>query len=37
VLSKSDLARLEEVVPPGAVAGERYNPHLMSHLDSERA
>jgi len=35
-LSKSDLERLEEVVPPGAVAGERYNPHLMSHLDSER-
>jgi aryl-alcohol dehydrogenase-like predicted oxidoreductase len=35
--SKSDLARLEEAVPAGAAAGERYNPHLMAHLDSERA
>jgi aryl-alcohol dehydrogenase-like predicted oxidoreductase len=36
-LSKTDLERIERAVPPGAIAGERYNPLLMSHLDSERA
>jgi aryl-alcohol dehydrogenase-like predicted oxidoreductase len=36
VLTPTDLARLEEVCPPDTVAGERYNPLLMSHLDSER-
>jgi pyridoxine 4-dehydrogenase len=37
VLSKADLARLAEAMPPDAVAGERYNAHQMAHLDSERA
>lgn len=35
-LSKEDLVRLEAAVPPGAVAGTRYDPHQMSVLDSER-
>jgi aryl-alcohol dehydrogenase-like predicted oxidoreductase len=37
VLSADDLARLEAAVPPGAVAGTRYNQHQMAHLDSEKA
>jgi hypothetical protein len=36
-LSAGDIARVEAAVPPGAVAGLRYAPHLMEHLDSERA
>jgi aryl-alcohol dehydrogenase-like predicted oxidoreductase len=36
-LSAGDIARIEAAVPPGAVAGERYSPVLMEHLDSERA
>jgi aryl-alcohol dehydrogenase-like predicted oxidoreductase len=35
VLSPADLARLEAAVPPGAAAGERYDPAQMAHLDSE--
>jgi aryl-alcohol dehydrogenase-like predicted oxidoreductase len=35
VLSPADLARLEAAVPPGAAAGERYDPAQMTHLDSE--
>ena len=31
------VIRLERAVPLGAVAGERYAPHQMTMLDSERA
>ncbi|HEY8267526.1 MAG TPA: aldo/keto reductase [Xanthobacteraceae bacterium] len=34
-LSPQDLARIEQAVSSGSVAGERYAPQLMSHLDSE--
>jgi aryl-alcohol dehydrogenase-like predicted oxidoreductase len=35
-LTPEDLARIEEAVPPGAAAGDRYNAHAMAQLDSER-
>jgi aryl-alcohol dehydrogenase-like predicted oxidoreductase len=35
-LTPTEVAELEQVVPPGAVAGERYNPQQMALLDSER-
>jgi len=35
-LTESDLSRIEAAVPADAVAGERYAPALMAHLDSER-
>jgi aryl-alcohol dehydrogenase-like predicted oxidoreductase len=35
-LTAEDLAQIEAAVPPGAAAGERYNPYLMKTLDSER-
>ena len=35
-LSAEDLASIERAVPPGAVAGERYDPRQMAVLDSER-
>ncbi|GLZ29846.1 aldo/keto reductase [Lentzea sp. NBRC 105346] len=35
-LTDNDLSRIEQVVPRGAVAGERYAPEQMAHLDSER-
>ncbi|MEN3307569.1 MAG: hypothetical protein V7603_3771 [Micromonosporaceae bacterium] len=35
-LSATDLARIEEAVPEGAAAGERYAPAQLVHLDSER-
>ena len=35
-LSAADMARIEQAVPAGAVAGERYNTHQMAMLDSER-
>lgn len=35
-LSPADIARLEEAVPDGAVAGTRYDEHQMRILDSER-
>jgi len=35
-LSPADLARIEEAVPPSAVAGTRYDAHQMKILDSER-
>ncbi len=35
-LSPADLARIEEAIPPSAVAGTRYDPHQMRILDSER-
>jgi aryl-alcohol dehydrogenase-like predicted oxidoreductase len=31
-----ELQRMEEAVPPGAAAGERYDKHGMASLDSER-
>lgn len=36
VLTTDDLARIERTVPPGAAAGDRYDPAQMAHLDSER-
>ncbi|MBE2195574.1 MAG: aldo/keto reductase [Anaerolinea sp.] len=35
-LTADDLAHLEQAVPLGAAAGERYNMHGMAALDSER-
>ncbi len=35
-LSTEDLARIEQAVPTEAVAGTRYDPRLMTMLDSER-
>jgi len=35
-LSPDDLARLEAALPAGQVAGDRYDPHAMASLDSER-
>jgi aryl-alcohol dehydrogenase-like predicted oxidoreductase len=35
-LSPADLAHIESVVPPGAVAGARYEARQMAMLDSER-
>jgi aryl-alcohol dehydrogenase-like predicted oxidoreductase len=34
-LTVADLARIEQAVPPDAVAGTRYLPAAMAHLDSE--
>ncbi|MYM95045.1 aldo/keto reductase [Duganella vulcania] len=36
-LSPSDLARLEQAVPPGAASGGRYDAHSTSVLDSENS
>jgi aryl-alcohol dehydrogenase-like predicted oxidoreductase len=36
VLGPEALARIEEAVPAGAVAGSRYPDALMHDLDSER-
>jgi len=36
LLSPADLAEIEAAVPASAVAGERYDPHQMAMLDSER-
>jgi aryl-alcohol dehydrogenase-like predicted oxidoreductase len=35
-LSPTDVAALEALVPPEAVAGDRYDSHQMTMLDSER-
>lgn len=35
-LTADEVARLEDAVPASAVAGPRYQPQLMQHLDSER-
>ena len=35
-LGPADLARIEAAVPSGAAAGQRYAPHSMQDLDSER-
>jgi aryl-alcohol dehydrogenase-like predicted oxidoreductase len=34
-LSSADLARIEQAVPDGAVAGTRYLPAVLAHMDSE--
>jgi pyridoxine 4-dehydrogenase len=36
-LMADDLARLEEAIPTGAAAGERYHTQQMAILDSERS
>lgn len=36
ILTAADLAELEQIVPKGAAAGERYNREQMAMLDSER-
>ncbi|MEZ4859655.1 MAG: aldo/keto reductase [Caldilineaceae bacterium] len=36
-LTADDLAQIEAAVPADAVAGERYAPQQMAHLDSEKA
>jgi len=35
-LTDADLAAIEDAVPPGSAAGDRYNEHQMALLDSER-
>ena len=35
-LDDDALARIEDAVPEGAAAGDRYNEHAMAQLDSER-
>jgi aryl-alcohol dehydrogenase-like predicted oxidoreductase len=35
-LSSADLTRIEDAIPPSAVAGTRYDEHQMRILDSER-
>jgi aryl-alcohol dehydrogenase-like predicted oxidoreductase len=34
-LTKADLARIAQAVPPEAVAGTRYLPAVLAHIDSE--
>ena len=36
-LGPSDVEQIERTVPPGTVAGTRYNEYLMGQLDSEKA
>ncbi|MBB5792032.1 aldo/keto reductase [Jiangella mangrovi] len=36
VLDQGDLARIEQAVPAGAAAGDRYAAYAYAHLDSER-
>jgi len=36
-LTAADLARIEEAIPPSAVAGTRYDAHQMRILDSEKS
>jgi aryl-alcohol dehydrogenase-like predicted oxidoreductase len=36
-LSRADLERIERAVPLDAVAGERYLPAVLAHIDSEHA
>jgi aryl-alcohol dehydrogenase-like predicted oxidoreductase len=35
-LDAADFAAIEQAVPKGAAAGDRYNAHGMASLDSER-
>ncbi|WP_419757794.1 hypothetical protein [Acidisoma sp.] len=34
--SPHELARLDEIAPPGATAGDRYDAHAVTMLDIER-
>jgi len=36
-LTADDLARIEKAMPADAVAGTRYAPPVLAHLDSEKA
>jgi aryl-alcohol dehydrogenase-like predicted oxidoreductase len=36
-LTPADLARIESAVPAAAVAGTRYLPAVLAHMDSEHA
>jgi len=36
-LTASDLAQIEQAIPMGAAAGDRYDAHSMQSLDSERS
>jgi aryl-alcohol dehydrogenase-like predicted oxidoreductase len=36
-LSAGDVARIEAAVPTNAVAGTRYLPAVLAHMDSEHA
>lgn len=36
-LTEEDLAWIEQAIPPGAAAGDRYAAAQMAHLDSERS
>jgi aryl-alcohol dehydrogenase-like predicted oxidoreductase len=36
-LTPADIARIEQAVPPGAAAGERYPAPVLAHMDSERS
>jgi aryl-alcohol dehydrogenase-like predicted oxidoreductase len=36
-LTPGDLARIEQAVPADAVAGGRYQPAILAHMDSEQA
>jgi len=36
-LTPADLARIEQAAPPAAVAGTRYLPAVLAHMDSEHA
>jgi aryl-alcohol dehydrogenase-like predicted oxidoreductase len=36
-LTPADRARIEQAVPPDAVAGDRYLPAVLAHMDSENA
>ena len=35
VLTDTELARIEDVAPPGAFAGERFPPHLLATVDQD--
>lgn len=35
-LNEGDLTRIEQTIPLGAAAGDRYNAYIMAHLDSEK-
>jgi aryl-alcohol dehydrogenase-like predicted oxidoreductase len=36
-LTEEDLAWIEQAIPPGAAAGDRYADAQMAHLDSEQS
>jgi len=35
-LTPEDLAAISQAIPPGSIAGDRYAPEQMAHLDSEQ-